>query len=250
MKIKPLHYELAYQLGRRIQRGEMRLTEARDEVASAGVNPNSAVALLNDFRHMLEGTRYTRALSSSATDDYLTWIRRDYGDAGLANAVSAVSQHLDYYEKKRSVNLRATRNILAKHAALLPKTPDTFLSPEEVDPSTIHVEGAVRQVQVNVYERNPAARLACIARYGSACQVCSFDFGTAYGDLGEGFIHVHHLKEISSIGEEYVVDPIEDLRPVCPNCHAMLHTIRPALSIDALKQIVATRTPALRKQLP
>jgi 5-methylcytosine-specific restriction protein A len=241
MPIERRHYELAYQLGRRIHVGTMRLTEARDEVARAGVNPNSAVALLNEFRRMLQGTRYTRTLSSSATDDYLTWIRRDYGDAGLANAVSAVSQHLDYYENKRNVNLRATRAILAKHAALVPQTQDTYFSPEEVSPSETHVEGAVRQVQVNVYERNPAARLACIAHYGSVCQVCSFDFGKTYGQLGEGFIHVHHLKEISSIAGEYEVDPIKDLRPVCPNCHAMLHTSRPTLSIKALRRIVANR---------
>jgi 5-methylcytosine-specific restriction protein A len=239
MKIEPQHYELAYQLGRRIHEGKMRLTEARDEVARAGVNSNSAVALLNNFRHMLEGTRYTRAMSSSNSDDFLTWIRRDYGDVALAKAVSAVSQHVDYFEKKRNVNLRAMRDILAKHAALLPKTPDTFVSPEEVSPSTTHVEGSVRQTLVNVYERNPAARAACIAHYGSTCSVCSFDFGATYGEIGEGFIHVHHLKEISSIAKEYEVDPIEDLRPVCPNCHAMLHTRRPALSVAELSHIIA-----------
>ncbi len=245
MQTDPRHYEMAYQLGRRIQEGKTRLTEARDELARAGVNPNTAVALLNDFRHMLEGTRYTRALSFSATDNFLSWIRRDYGDAGLVNAVSAVSQHLDYYEKKRSVNLRATRDILAKHAALLPKAPDTFVSPEEIAPSTTHVEGSVRQATVNIFERNPAARAACIAHYGTTCAVCSFDFGKTYGKIGEGFIHVHHLKEISTVAREYEIDPIEDLRPVCPNCHAMLHTRRPALFIEALRQIVATRTPRL-----
>lgn len=43
-------------------------------------------------------------------------------------------------------------------------------------------------------------------------------FTDMYGDIGKDFIHVHHLL----IGEEYVVDHIKDLRPVCPNCHAML----------------------------
>lgn len=235
MEIERQHYELAYELGRRIQRGEMRLTEARDELAEAGVNPNSAVALLNDFRHMLEGTRYTRALSSSTTDAFLTWIRRDYGDAALANAVSAVSQHLDYYEKNRSVNLRKTRDILARHSALVQESPDSFRSPEEVPPTSTHLEGKVRQVLVNVYERKPAARAACIAHHGTTCSVCGFDFGKTYGEIGEGFIHVHHLKEISSIGKEYEIDPIEDLRPVCPNCHAMLHRRITALSIEELK---------------
>ena len=241
MKIEREHYLLAYQLGRRIHEGKMRLTKARDEISNAGVNPNSAVDLLNDFRHMLEGSRYTRALSTSTTNDFLTWIRRDFGDAVLANAVSAVSQHLDYYEKRRVVNLRATRNILAKHAALLPSAPDSFDSPEEIPASTTHLEGSVRQVFVNTYERNPKARAACIAEFGSTCAVCGFDFEKTYGEIGKGFIHVHHLKEISSIGREYTVVPIEDLRPVCPNCHAMLHKSTPALSIEELKHIVSTR---------
>jgi 5-methylcytosine-specific restriction protein A len=243
MEIERHHYELAYQLSRRIREGKMRLTEARDEVARAGVKPSSAVALLNNLRHLVEGTRYTRAMSYPATDDFLTWIRRDYGDAALAKAVSAVSQHIDYYEKKQNVNLRSMRDILAKHAALLPKTPETFVSPEEISPTSTHTEGSVRQTLVNVYERNPAAREACIAHYGTVCTVCSFEFGNTYGEIGEGFIHVHHLKEISSIAKEYEVDPIHDLRPVCPNCHAMLHTSRPALSVEALKQIIATKTP-------
>ncbi len=55
---------------------------------------------------------------------------------------------------------------------------------------------------------------------------------------GVGFIHVHHKVELSSIGREYVVDPIEDLVPVCPNCHAMLHTRKPALTIDGLRAIL------------
>jgi 5-methylcytosine-specific restriction protein A len=237
MKIERQHYELAYELGRRIQRGEMRLTEARDELAEAGVNPNSAVALINDFRHMLEGTRYTRALRPPTTDAFLTWIRRDYGDEALAIAGSAVSQHLDYYEEKRSVNLRKTRDILTKHSALLAESPDSFRSPEEISPSTNHLEGKVRQALVNVYERNSAARAACISHHGNTCSVCSFDFGQTYGEIGEGFIHVHHLKEISSIGQQYEVDPIEDLRPVS-NCHAMLHMHDPAYSIDDLKGVI------------
>ena len=30
-------------------------------------------------------------------------------------------------------------------------------------------------------------------------------------------IQVHHLVPLSAIGKKYRVDPIRDLRPVCPN---------------------------------
>ncbi|WP_075979940.1 HNH endonuclease [Bacillus massilinigeriensis] len=85
-------------------------------------------------------------------------------------------------------------------------------------------EGAKKQVLVNAYERNYKARQQCIDHYGCHCSVCGFDFAKFYGEEFEGKIHVHHLKALSEINGEYEVDPINDLRPVCPNCHLALHS--------------------------
>ena len=63
-------------------------------------------------------------------------------------------------------------------------------------------------------------------------------FLNTYGELGEEFIHVHHLKSIADIGKAYRLNPVEDLRPLCPNCHAMIHAKNPTLSIDELKTIL------------
>jgi 5-methylcytosine-specific restriction protein A len=78
----------------------------------------------------------------------------------------------------------------------------------------------------NACERNLEARRRCIEHYGARCVVCGLDFGKVYGEVAEGLIHVHHLKPISEVGESYVIDPVEDLRPVCPNCHAVIHLRR------------------------
>jgi 5-methylcytosine-specific restriction enzyme A len=110
--------------------------------------------------------------------------------------------------------------------------------PDEVDSAEIFREGAVRQVSVNAYERDPKARQKCIDCYGSSCSVCRFNFGIVFGQLGEGFIHVHHLRPISEIAEEYEVDPAKDLRPVCPNCHAMIHRRSPPLSIEEVMSLL------------
>ncbi|WP_240339788.1 DUF3427 domain-containing protein [Halobacillus ihumii] len=106
---------------------------------------------------------------------------------------------------------------------------------EEVTDPKKYKEGTTKQISVNVYERNPTARSKCIDHYGCSCVICRFNFEEAYGEIGKGFIHVHHLKELHEIGEEYEVDPIEDLRPVCPNCHAILHRRKPAYSIEDLQ---------------
>ena len=112
---------------------------------------------------------------------------------------------------------------------------DFFRGPDEVS-ARKYTEGAVRRVEVNSYERDRAARQACISHYGTACSVCDFVFEERYGPVGSGYIHVHHLVPISAIGEDYKVDPIEDLRPICPNCHAMVHRRRPPYSIDDVRR--------------
>jgi hypothetical protein len=106
--------------------------------------------------------------------------------------------------------------------------------PEQVDDETEYWEGATRTVRVNAYERNAAARQKCIAHWGARCSACEMSFEVQYGDIGTGFIHVHHLRSLSEVNEHYQVDPINDLRPVCPNCHAMLHRRQPPLTIEEL----------------
>lgn len=99
-------------------------------------------------------------------------------------------------------------------------------------------EGAQKKVIVNIHERNPVARKECLLEHGYSCSVCSLNFEDKYGDIGKNFIHVHHLTPISDIKEEYQIDAINDLRPVCPNCHAMLHKKKPPYSIDELRKII------------
>ena len=107
--------------------------------------------------------------------------------------------------------------------------------PERVLPTETLVEGAKFQLTVNAYERNPQARNECLDHYGYTCQGCNFDFADTYGEIGQNYIHVHHLIPLSEIGHEYEVDSINDLIPVCPNCHAMIHRAKPMLTMEQLR---------------
>jgi hypothetical protein len=101
-------------------------------------------------------------------------------------------------------------------------------------------EGSGTSVLVNKYERSVKNRKNCIQKYKAICTVCGFDFSVAYGEIGEGYIHVHHLTPLSaSKGKSRKVDPIKDLRPVCPNCHEMLHRTAPPYPIEKLQEIMA-----------
>jgi hypothetical protein len=100
-----------------------------------------------------------------------------------------------------------------------------------------YIEGRVCQVVVNRYERDRSARSACLKKHGYSCSICGMDFSERYGAIGEGFIHVHHLRPLALKKAEYRLNATKDLAPVCPNCHAMLHTIDPPLDIDELREI-------------
>lgn len=112
---------------------------------------------------------------------------------------------------------------------------------EEIDEAETFVVGASRIISVNSFERDPVARAKCLAHHGYKCAVCSFDFEEFYGTIGRNYIHVHHIFPFSDIRKTYILDPIKDLIPVCPNCHVMIHRTRPILTIAKLKEHVKAK---------
>ncbi|GMO59176.1 MAG: hypothetical protein Ta2A_04990 [Treponemataceae bacterium] len=97
-------------------------------------------------------------------------------------------------------------------------------SPEEIDDTEVLVEGAKMHVTINAYERSDDARRKCIEHYGTKCCICGTDLASVYGAPLSGKIVVHHITPLAKIDAQYTVDPINDLLPVCPNCHFALHS--------------------------
>ncbi|WP_420209474.1 HNH endonuclease [Candidatus Electronema sp. JC] len=151
------------------------------------------------------------------------------------------------YVEKRTTPVTIDKVTREQYLALFKKVNIDISLHEDYFPDEIHAnrdakeiyEGAAKQIIVNAYERNSEARRICLEFYGTNCSVCNFNFKDGYGEIGENFIHVHHLKPLSEIGKEYELNPIQDLRPVCPNCHAMLHKRKPPYSIEELMKIIS-----------
>jgi 5-methylcytosine-specific restriction protein A len=117
-----------------------------------------------------------------------------------------------------------------------------FMLPDEVSfEEEVFHEGALRQITVNAFERNSAARQKCIEIHGTKCSICGIEFGSFYGEAVEGYIHVHHLKPLSEIGETYKVNPAEDLIPICPYCHAVIHSKKPPYSPEEVRGMIGRR---------
>ena len=111
-------------------------------------------------------------------------------------------------------------------------------TPEGIEPDLQQealLEGGHNTHLIKIAKRNPKARLECLAHYGYDCQVCGFNF-EEYGEIGKEYIQVHHKEMICDKDEEYVISPINDLIPVCANCHVMLHRKNPPYTVNELKE--------------
>lgn len=106
--------------------------------------------------------------------------------------------------------------------------------------SSCYVEGGKKVYYSTKYERNAKCRQEAIRIHGCKCKVCGFDFKNVYGELGSGYIEIHHKKPLHSLDDEEEVNPVTDLVPVCSNCHRMLHRRRDRIiTVDELKNIIS-----------
>ena len=112
-----------------------------------------------------------------------------------------------------------------------------LLAEEEPTPESF-AEGATQSVTVNSYERDPRARRACLAHHGYTCCVCNQALEELCGPTAKRIIHVHHIVPLSEVDGQYVVDPVEDLVPICPNCHAVVHSKRPPLEVREVQRLL------------
>ncbi|NMB46715.1 MAG: hypothetical protein GX998_09945 [Firmicutes bacterium] len=142
--------------------------------------------------------------------------------------------HFAYLERVMNRFKNVDSRSVAKHEPLMVKYLSTVLPwdlsrpneipiSEEVPDPESYWEGSVQRISVNKFERDRKARAACLRHFGYRCAACGMSFAERYGPEARGIIHVHHVVPLSEIGEGYSLDPVRDLVPVCPNCHAVIH---------------------------
>lgn len=226
-----------YSTAEKFHSNEISLKDSTKHLEILGINPNSSVDYLYNYSNLVNGKLFTRTMNVISTEYYLDRILETKGIETLKKALYSLSLHIDYYESVSNSKVKKRKEILNKYLAKYSIPADIFFG-ENVEDNKEMFEGAIKTVKMNIYERNPIARQKCIEYHSAVCKVCDFDFSKTFGEIGKGFIHVHHLKEISEIKKEYVIDFKKDLVPVCPNCHAILHKKKPAYSINELKEII------------
>jgi len=100
-------------------------------------------------------------------------------------------------------------------------------------------EGSARVSYVTTYERSPVYRAQAIAIHGVNCKACGFNFESFYGEYAKDYIHIHHLQPVSELDAPQAINPLEDLVPLCANCHSIVHRRKGnTLSLDELIKMI------------
>lgn len=77
------------------------------------------------------------------------------------------------------------------------------------------------------------------------CKACDFNFEDFYGEIGKGFIEIHHLKPIFAYEDNFeqsIQDALSNVVSVCANCHRIIHRKKTnVLPIETLREIIANQ---------
>jgi 5-methylcytosine-specific restriction enzyme A len=183
-------------------------------------NPNGVYMKLMNFRRF--DPQYTRAgkigLTRGNKDEEAVWHEFGNNPARLFQVASAI----------RSALVSAVGRA----------NDDGIIEPEIVEA----VEGRVLTRVHVLRERNrklvsERKRVALSKAGHLSCEACGFDFESRYGERGRGFIECHHVQPVYTLTEGHKTK-LEDLALVCSNCHRMIHSTRPWLTVSALKDLL------------
>jgi 5-methylcytosine-specific restriction protein A len=201
-----------------------------------GLNINSARDFINDYRLMLHGKVFQRAMSAPAIDYFLMRIAADRGLSSLQEAIKAVHKHINYYEGIRKVNLHAMRTVVTRHEIQI-ATPIALADQtsafnravkkalaDSASNRQVRLQGAAKmpvkvRALTEIYLRNADVVAEVLLRASGVCQRCNKAAPFMRKKDGTPYLEVHHKKQLANGGE----DTVENAIALCANCHRELH---------------------------
>lgn len=237
MKITQEQVVAAYEIAKQVFAGEIKRADGiRSLVSKHGLNQATAGDFIYDYRQLVEGREFHRAMSSDAMRYFLSQIEADRGPQGLLNAVTSLRAHIEYYEAISKSTMHSLRNVatdaekrikarseggiaiqlfeaeVAKSLADSQGSRLKRLSQAEKTPKTL-------TVQTTVFVRNADVVAEVLVRAKGYCEQCKNAAPFLRAKDGTPYLEVHHIVQLSQGGEDSVSNAIA----LCPNCHREAH---------------------------
>ena len=166
----------------------------------------------SQFRNSMKNARDTFDIHFD--NGRIGWIDRDGQQPSLSNDFKLV------YEEWKDRSVQELETFVLDLLINMPMFGSVYVASQNV-----RTEGGKR-VFISVRpERDPTLRNNALAIHGFDCMSCGFNFEEYYGEIGKGFIEVHHVVPLAKAGETET-NPETDLVVLCANCHRMVHRQR------------------------
>jgi 5-methylcytosine-specific restriction enzyme A len=236
-RINDIQVAAAFRVAGQVFDGLIKMARGVDVlVLEHGLNRATAGDFINDFKYLLEGKVFHRAMSASAMRYFMEQIFATRGKSRQANAVTALRAHIDYYEGHYKTTMHLFRAIADDFEALI-QAPQTTTDIEEEFSAAVErsLRGSradrlqrlaqapkkptVVNVEISVFIRNPDVVAEVLLRAGGKCEECKADAPFIRAKDRTPYLEVHHRIPLADGGE----DSLENGVALCPNCHRRLH---------------------------
>lgn len=230
---------LACDVSGRVFAGAMTQVTGVATLVSAGINPTSALDFIRDYRYLMEGRVFHRAMSARAMERFIQAIADTHGYAALGAAVNALDAHITYWEDHYGTKAGAMRKVADLFRAELASQEsrktlrqlesefDEQVRRSLLDPSQARSKRLATapsmpksvQVTTTSFLRNPDVVATVLLRAAGRCEEC---FGAApFSRKSDGspYLEVHHRVRLADRGP----DTVENAIALCPNCHRRSH---------------------------
>jgi hypothetical protein len=183
------------------------------------------------YRRLRKDNVQFEKLSTGKPDTILNWIIRS--GKYVWKRFTSLNETITAIKQAKNVCVDSHKNKLIEIENIVQSDINSLQLEEE------HFEGRETERHSVYHERNPKLRAAAINFHGTKCLACGFDFKKKYGMHGSDYIEVHHLRPISEMKKQEIVDPEKDMTVVCANCHRMIHRKKDKiLPIEELKNMI------------
>ncbi|WP_390298215.1 HNH endonuclease [Gracilimonas halophila] len=184
-------------------------------------NPNGVNLKLNNFKafdpsYSGKGMENYGKLDKQVFDEFESDTDRLHK---IAERIRAVSQDLDLAIELYKINEEDDRAFEIREGTVIYK---------------LH---KYRERDSDIIKRKKEREFQRLGRL--PCEACTFDFYQKYGQLGYKYIECHHRTPLSEFSTS-TTTTLKDLALVCSNCHRMLHRKVDTLSVEGLRNILAS----------
>lgn len=236
-KITKEQYSAAFRVAVDFYHGRTTLTDGSAYLHQAHkLNTASARDYIYDFKCMMNGEVFHRAMSADAVDYFFDQIATEFGLSSLQNAVKATDLHIHYYEGLGKGKLHKLRGVCNKYRQNLQAVVNTHELESQFQQqvaNSIKLQPEVRlqrlakaitkpkqlEVTTTVFMRNPDVVAQVLLRANGICEACFQPAPFIKKSDGLPYLEVHHKIRLADGGD----DTVENAMALCPNCHRKFH---------------------------